>query len=80
MILAIGCVTPAIRVYLFASRGSFWRMLLRDAQVKRRCGSACPDMPAIATLYTVWTVHSALRYRSGDFWKGRVQAQAGGGR
>jgi len=37
-------------------------------------------LPAIAALYTVWTVQSALQYRSGrgGFWKGRVQAPVGG--
>jgi len=37
-------------------------------------------LPAIAALYTVWTVRSALQYRSGrgGFWKGRVQAPVGG--
>lgn len=37
-------------------------------------------LPAVAALYTVWTVQSALQYRSGrgGFWKGRVQAPVGG--
>ena len=37
-------------------------------------------LPAIAILYTVWTVESALQYRNGrgGLWKGRIQAPAGG--